>query len=139
MRYYYVPSTYRGRRFGTGIKGGALRGFGSIVGGTLVGGFTSLKVHPVEVAQAAAEEATPAQAEEIQEKIATAEATGKPVSIGKKIFNVIGTIAKAGINTYQSLSPTSKALLAIAATQGASKFLTSPTGQAMIQKRNKWC
>ena len=134
MRYYYVPSTYRGKRFGTGIRGGALRGYGSIVGGTLIGGFTSLKVDPAEVSQAVVGEATPAQAEEIQDKIATAEATGKPVSIGKRLFNVIGSVVRAGINTYQSLNPTSKALLAIAATQGASKFIASPTGQAMIQK-----
>ena len=35
MRFHYVPSTYRGRKFGKGFCGGAYRGCARICGGSL--------------------------------------------------------------------------------------------------------
>ena len=46
MRYYYVPSTYRGRKFGFGIRGGAVRGFGCLVKGPLKGGYLKVYAEP---------------------------------------------------------------------------------------------
>ena len=46
MKYYYVPSTYRGKRFGSGIRGGAVRGFGCLVKGTLKGGYLKTYAEP---------------------------------------------------------------------------------------------
>ena len=53
MRYYYVPSSYKGRRFGSGIRGGALRGLGFLAGGSLKGGFTSIPVVPTQISEIA--------------------------------------------------------------------------------------
>ena len=53
MRYYYVPSTYRGRKFKRGIKGGALRGLGFVAKGTLRGGYAPIIIPPETIAQAA--------------------------------------------------------------------------------------
>ena len=81
MRYYYVPSTYRGRRFGQGIRGGALRGFGSLAKGTLKGGFLSvIGVDPTSVNEVT-------NVPEDVAKVQSAEATGQPVSIGKKLHD----------------------------------------------------
>ena len=81
MRYYYVPSTYRGRRFGKGIRGGALRGFGSLAAGTLKGGFLSVvEVDPTEAHE------VPNKPEDVA-KIQSAESTGQPVSIGKRLHD----------------------------------------------------
>ena len=93
MRYYYVPSTYRGRRFGKGIRGGALRGFGSLAAGTLKGGFLSVVgVDPTEVK-------TVTNVPEDVAKVQSAEATGQPVSIGKKLHDYWAR-AKQGVSNF---------------------------------------
>ena len=91
MRYYYVPSTYRGRRFGKGIRGGALRGFGSLAAGTLKGGFLSV----VGVSPTSVNEVT--NVPEDVAKVQTAEATGQPVSIGKRLHDYWAR-AKQGVS-----------------------------------------
>ena len=91
MRYYYVPSTYRGRRFGQGIRGGALRGFGSLAAGTLKGGFLSvIGVDPTSVNEVT-------NVPEDVAKVQTAEATRQPVSIGKKLHDYWAR-AKQGVS-----------------------------------------
>ena len=91
MRYYYVPSTYRGRRFGKGIRGGALHGFGSLAKGTLKGGFLSvIGVDPTSVNEVT-------NVPEDVAKVQTAEATGQPVSIGKKLHDYWAR-AKQGVS-----------------------------------------
>lgn len=81
MGYWYVPSTYRGRKYGRGIKG-----YGRFVGGSFSGGVAFMDSSPVEtpVEEAIAETADPVD----QEKIAEAEATGKPVTVKKSTFNL---------------------------------------------------
>ena len=74
MRYYYVPSTYKGRRFGSGLRGGALRGLGFLAGGSLKGGFTSIPVVPSQNANVTSK---PEQVATVQ----AAETTGQPISI----------------------------------------------------------
>ena len=83
MRYYYVPSTYKGRRFGSGLRGGALRGLGFLAGGSLKGGFTSIPVVPTQIAQIATK---PEQVAAVQ----AAETTGQPASIGKRLYDLWG-------------------------------------------------
>ena len=51
MRYYYFPSTFFNQ--GAGRRGGALRGYGYMVAGTLKGGVADVqKVDPVALAAA---------------------------------------------------------------------------------------
>ena len=74
MKYYYFPSTFfnqgKGRR-----RGGALRGYGYMVAGTLKGGVADVqKVDPVALAAA-----LPPQEQNI---LANMEATAKPAELG---------------------------------------------------------
>lgn len=99
MRYWYVPSTYRGRKYGRGIYGGAIIGVGRIVGGSLadlhVDGVTGQTVMPVDIPVAVPQvvqniEATAPPsftADEIAKAkaiIEWAEKTGKPEPITQK-------------------------------------------------------
>ena len=70
------------------------------------------------------------KAKNLEEKVVQAEATGKPVSIGKKLFN----FAKKAVGTYQSLSPTTKALLAVGAVEGTRALLGTSAAQTAAQK-----
>ena len=85
MRYYYVPSSYRGRRFGSGIRGGALCGLGFLAGGTLKGGFTSIPIVPTQIAEATSK---PEQVVAVQ----TAETTGQPARIGRRLYDLWGRV-----------------------------------------------
>ena len=134
MRYYYVPSSYRGRRFGQGIRGGALRGFGSLARGTLKGGFTSIPAVPSQVV---AVTTNPEQ----QAKVQSAEATGKPVSIGKQLYDLWGSLsngavnlAKSGWNKFQSFSPTTKTMAALAGLKGLETAMKTEAGQSIGMK-----
>lgn len=80
MKYYYFPSTFfnqgKGRR-----RGGALRGYGYMVAGTLKGGVADVqKVNPVALAAAL-------QPPE-QNVLANMEATAKPAELGDKRWSL---------------------------------------------------
>ena len=90
MRYYYFPSTFfnqgKGRR-----RGGALRGYGYMVAGTLKGGVADVqKVDPVALAAAL----PPPE----QNVLANMEATAKPAELGDnrwslwKLWNGLKTV-----------------------------------------------
>ena len=125
MRYYYVPSSYRGRRFGKGIRGGALRGLGFVAGGSLKGGFTSIPVVPSQIAEVAT---NPEQVAAVQ----AAETTGQPASIGKQLYGLWGKasdLAKTGWNSFKSLSPTTRTMIGLAGINGLTKALSTDTGR----------
>ena len=80
MKYYYFPSTFfnqgKGRR-----RGGALRGYGYLVAGTLKGGVADVqKVDPVALAAAL----PPPE----QNVLANMEATAKPAELGDKRWSL---------------------------------------------------
>lgn len=92
MRYYYVPSTYRGYKFGTGIRAGAMKGYGAIAGGNLSGGFAATTVDtPSDL---------PALPPEVQDKVEKAEETGKPAEIGKKNWELWSAIKNDAGNLW---------------------------------------
>ena len=101
MRFHYVPTTYRGKKFGRGYFGGSYIGYGRICGGSLADlGFTPKKIDaltktpvniPVSKEQvldniiaSAPPELTPELIERARKIIAYAEATGKAQPITKK-------------------------------------------------------
>lgn len=96
MVYYYVPSTYRGRRFGRGI-----RGCGYFTGGNLFNE-AEYPVNPRELAEVA-------EPEEV-EKIVKAEETGKPVQVKEStisLWDAIKTIGKAPFKGAKKLGKAS--------------------------------
>lgn len=102
MRYYYVPSTYRGYKFGTGIRAGAMKGYGAIVGGSLTGGYAATTVDtPADV---------PALPEDVQNKVAEAEETGKPAEIGKKNWQLWSAIKNDAGNLWDMAKSGAKSL-----------------------------
>ena len=114
MKYYYVPSTYRGKRFGSGIRGGAVRGYGCLVAGTLSGGYLKTYAEPAPLSD---------ESSKLQEKVVEAEATGNPVSIGSRLYNFGKKLVT---------NPVSKALMGYAAVEGSKALLNTPTGQAAL-------
>ena len=101
MRYYYVPSTYRGYKFGSGIRAGAMKGLGALVGGSLSGGYAAAQVDVSDLASKLPEDG--------QAKIAKAEATGKPADIGKDNFQLWSALKNdAGILWRKAKSGASK-------------------------------
>ena len=130
MRYYYVPSSYRGRRFGKGIRGGALRGLGFVAGGSLKGGFTSIPVVPSQIANVTN---NPEQVAAVQ----TAEATGQPTNIGKHLYNLwgdISSLAKSGWNAFKNSSPTTKTIAGLVGLRGIKEALGTQTGRNIAMK-----
>ena len=130
-----MPSTYMGRRFGKGIKGGALRGLGYIAKGTLRGGYAPIIIPPETIAQTAA--ASP----EASQKLEAAESTGKPVSIGRQFYDLMKNVgsksvelAKSGYEKFKTLSPTTKAMAAMAGLKGVEKALNTKTGKKLHGK-----
>ena len=96
MRFHYVPSTYRGRKFGKGFCGGAYRGCARICGGSLddneedtpgpVAVPVNIPVQPAQIQQNLLDfpNITPEMIERARNIIALAEATGKAQPITKK-------------------------------------------------------
>ena len=172
MKYYYVPSTYRGKRFGSGIRGGAVRGFGCLVKGTLKGGYLKTYAEPPLLTQIEQNPFIPEgriypdlsldpppdfpefpevphtgeyeerqkkegkqniqteNAKNLREKVNEAEESGKPVSIGKRLYN----FAQKAVKAYQNLSPTTKALIAVAGVEGAKALLGTSAAQTAMKK-----
>ena len=122
MKYYYIPSTYRGKRFGGGFSGGGVRGYGCIARGTLKGGYIRGTVVPKAVVQAVPRAKQP----EVEAKIVQAETTGQPISIGKRVYNYVAS-------KYNNLNPMAKAVLAVAAAQGINKLAGSPYANLMLK------
>ena len=126
MRYYYVPSTYRGRKFGRGFAGGNFRGCGRICGGSLAGlsnesyspsvaSYDSysppvaampidIPIHPAQVEQNLL--ALPDISDEVIERarkiIAYAEATGKAKPITKQEAGLWSGIKNLGSKAWNA-------------------------------------
>ena len=126
MRYYYVPSTYRGRRFGKGIRGGALRGFGSLAAGTLKGGFLSV----IGVDLTSVNEVT--NVPEDVAKVQTAEATGQPVNIGKKLHDYWARAKQGVSNLWGKTKSTTLGDIASGIGNAAKRVWDSPTTIPMM-------
>ena len=108
MRFHYVPSTYRGRKFGKGFCGGAYRGCARICGGSLddnVGDTpgplavpVNIPVQPAQIQQNLLDfpNITPEMIERARNIIAIAEATGKAQPITKKEAGIWSGIKNIG-------------------------------------------
>ena len=108
MRFHYVPSTYRGRKFGKGFCGGAYRGCARICGGALddnledtpgpVAVPVNIPVEPVQIQQNLMNfpNITPEMIERARMIIALAEATGKAQPITKKEAGIWSGIKNIG-------------------------------------------
>ena len=82
MRYYYVPSSYRGRRFGKGIRGGALRGLGFLAEAVSRAASLQFLLFHHKLLKS--------QTNWTVAAVQAAEATGQPASIGKQLYNLWG-------------------------------------------------
>ena len=108
MRFHYVPSTYRGRKFGKGFCGGAYRGCARICGGSLddnvedtpgpVAVPVNIPVEPAQIQQNLLDfpNITPEMIERARTIIALAEATGKAQPITKKEAGIWSGIKNIG-------------------------------------------
>lgn len=108
MRFHYVPSTYRGRKFGKGFCGGAYRGCARICGGSLddneedtpgpVAVPVNIPVQPAQIQQNLLDfpNITPEMIERARNIIALAEATGKAQPITKKEAGIWSGIKNIG-------------------------------------------
>ena len=108
MRFHYVPSTYRGRKFGKGFCGGAYRGCARICGGSLgdnagdtpgpVAVPVNIPVEPAQIQQNLLDfpNITPEMIERARNIIAIAEATGKAQPITKKEAGIWSGIKNIG-------------------------------------------
>ena len=108
MRFHYVPSTYRGRKFGKGFCGGAYRGCARICGGSLddneedtpgpVAVPVNIPVQPAQIQQNLLNfpDITPEMIERARSIIALAEATGKAQPITKKEAGIWSGIKNIG-------------------------------------------
>ena len=108
MRFHYVPSTYRGRKFGKGFCGGAYRGCARICGGALddnledtpgpVAVPVNIPVQPAQIQQNLLDfpNITPEMIERARNIIALAEATGKAQPITKKEAGIWSGIKNIG-------------------------------------------
>lgn len=108
MRFHYVPSTYRGRKFGKGFCGGAYRGCARICGGSLddnvedtpgpVAVPVNIPVQPAQIQQNLLDfpNITPEMIERARNIIAIAEATGKAQPITKKEAGIWSGIKNIG-------------------------------------------
>ena len=108
MRFHYVPSTYRGRKFGKGFCGGAYRGCARICGGSLddnvedtpgpIAVPVNIPVQPAQIQQNLLDfpNITPEMIERARNIIAIAEATGKAQPITKKEAGIWSGIKNIG-------------------------------------------
>ena len=108
MRFHYVPSTYRGRKFGKGFCGGAYRGCARICGGSLDDNVedtpgplavpVNIPVQPAQIQQNLLDfpNITPEMIERARNIIAIAEATGKAQPITKKEAGIWSGIKNIG-------------------------------------------
>lgn len=128
MRFHYVPSTYRGRKFGKGYYGGSYMGYGRICGGSLADlGFTQGKINtlvnaPVNVpvsqeevlnniVASAPPKLTPELIERAKKIIAYAEATGKAQPITKKEAGFWSGLKNIGSKAWNATKAVGKTAL----------------------------
>ena len=128
MRFHYVPSTYRGRKFGKGYYGGSYMGYGRICGGSLADlGFTKGKINalinaPVNVpvnkeevldniVASAPPKLTPELIERAKKIIAYAEATGKAQPITKKEAGFWSGLKNLGSKAWNATKAVGKTAL----------------------------
>lgn len=124
MRYYYVPSTYRGRKFGKGFAGGGnFRGCGRICGGSLVDlndpspsappMTVDIPIQPVQIEEnlLAIPDITDEIIERAQKIVAYAEATGRAKPITKKDASLWSGIKNLGSKAWNA---TKNAAVAVA-------------------------
>lgn len=111
MRYYYVPSTYRGRKFGSGFDVVNFRGCGRICGGSLVDLSTPSVAMPVEIPIQPAQieenlvaipDITDEMIERAQKIVAYAEATGRAKPITKKEASLWSGIKNLGSKAWDA-------------------------------------
>ena len=128
MRFHYVPTTYRGKKFGRGYFGGSYIGYGRICGGSLADlGFTPKKIDaltktpvniPVSKEQvldniiaSAPPELTPELIERARKIIAYAEATGKAQPITKKEAGFWSGVKNLGSKAWNATKAVGKTAL----------------------------
>lgn len=128
MRFHYVPTTYRGKKFGRGYFGGSYIGYGRICGGSLADlGFTPKKIDtltntpvniPVSKEQvldniiaSAPPALTPELIERAKKIIAYAEATGKAQPITKKEAGFWSGLKNIGSKAWNATKAVGKTAL----------------------------
>lgn len=128
MRFHYVPTTYRGKKFGRGYFGGSYIGYGRICGGSLADlGFTPKKIDaltntpvniPVSKEQvldnifaSAPPALTPELIERARKIIAYAEATGKAQPITKKEAGFWSGVKNLGSKAWNATKAVGKTAL----------------------------
>lgn len=138
MKYYYIPTTYRGRKFGKGLRGGS-NTFqkAAAVGNALA----SKKVDPAAILRN-----IPAkEAEKAAKIIAKGELTGKPQKISKEQLGLWGRIkhdAAMVKKKWDDLSPTTKkivkyTLAGLAGTYAGKKLIYDPRMRRMKEQYEK--
>lgn len=138
MKYYYIPTTYRGRKFGKGLRGGS-NTFqkAAAVGNALA----SKKVNPAAILK----NIPPKDAKKAMEIIAKGESTGKPQEITKKQLGLWGSIkhdAAMVKKKWDDLSPTTKKIIkytlaGLAGTYAGKKLIYDPRMRRMKEQYEK--
>lgn len=149
MRFHYVPSTYRGRKFGKGFCGGAYRGCARICGGALddnledtpgpVAVPVNIPVQPAQIQQNLLDfpNITPEMIERARNIIAIAEATGKAQPITKKEAGIWSGIKNIGSKIWSGAKAVASNPLVQTAASMAAPYLigaVAPTLASYVPK-----
>ena len=149
MRFHYVPSTYRGRKFGKGFCGGAYRGCARICGGSLddneedtpgpVAVPVNIPVQPAQIQQNLLDfpNITPEMIERARNIIALAEATGKAQPITKKEAGIWSGIKNIGSKIWSGAKAVASNPLVQTAASIAAPYLigaVAPTLASYVPK-----
>lgn len=149
MRFHYVPSTYRGRKFGKGFCGGAYRGCARICGGALddnledtpgpVAVPVNIPVQPAQIQQNLLDfpNITPEMIERARNIIAIAEATGKAQPITKKEAGIWSGIKNIGSKIWNGAKAVASNPLVQTAASMAAPYLigaVAPTLASYVPK-----
>lgn len=149
MRFHYVPSTYRGRKFGKGFCGGAYRGCARICGGALddnledtpgpVAVPVNIPVQPAQIQQNLMNfpDITPDMIERARMIIALAEATGKAQPITKKEAGIWSGIKNIGSKVWNATKAVASNPLVQTAASVAAPYLigaVAPTLASYVPK-----
>ena len=143
MRFHYVPSTYRGRKFGKGFCGGAYRGCARICGGSLddnvedtpgpVAVPVNIPVQPAQIQQNLLDfpNITPEMIERARNIIAIAEATGKAQPITKKEAGIWSGIKNIGSKIWSGAKAVASNPLVQTAAGIAAPYLVGAVAPAL--------
>lgn len=149
MRFHYVPSTYRGRKFGKGFCGGAYRGCARICGGSLddnvedtpgpIAVPVNIPVQPAQIQQNLLDfpNITPEMIERARNIIAIAEATGKAQPITKKEAGIWSGIKNIGSKIWSGAKAVASNPLVQTAASMAAPYLigaVAPTLASYVPK-----